>query len=162
MHTMKQATRILTALVFFSLVVYVGCKPKTPATPPDPRDTQAGLITGKNWSPSDVKLDGTDRDEWDNTTFGFTYNPSTDEGTITVTNPPTNPGAEDVFSNDLGWEFGGTAESPNISQIVRDDDVTMNLTINEAAGTLTLTFGITGSGSRVAGFDGQWSFTFTN
>lgn len=161
---MKRTTQFLTALVFLSLVVFVSCNKDNDDDPvnTDPRDEQAAMLTG-TWEVSSATYEQDPRSEWEGASISFTYNNETDEGTYTISGVPTDSGADavTVFGADgatIGWTFAGES---SVSTIVRDlDNQEMSIT-NLTDNALTLTFDVPPAGSRVAGFEGSWTFEFT-
>ena len=160
---MKQFTQLLTALVFCSLMIFVACNKSGSTEPDDPRDEVGAAIASKPWTAASVTLDGTTRTEWDGFTISFSYNEETHQGTYTVANVPSNPGASDVFGSGVTWTFDGVDENANTGVIVRSDGVNVNVsrqgTDPLAPTSLTLSFTITDASNRVAGFNGAWVFT---
>lgn len=156
---MKKTTQLLTALVFCSLIIFIGCNRNNGTDDPDPRDVQAALLTTGTWSLSSATVDGTAREEWTGFTLGFAYNNDSDQGTMTASGVPSDEGADAVFANG-NWTFDGTDENADVGVIVRADGIEMSITtLNET--TLTLSFNVPEASGRIASFDGNWVFTFS-
>ena len=155
---MNRITQLLTALVFCSLVIVTACKKKNNEDP-DPLDEQAAKLTSATWGPGTITLDNNQNGDWSQFTLTFQYNDAADEGQYTVSGVPANAGADDVFGT-AGTNYGWSFENSNTDIILREDGVRMNVNVDVAASpaTLILTFNISDSGSRVAGFDGPWRF----
>lgn len=150
---MKRVTDLLTALVFISLVVFISCNRGDDGPDgPTPEEEQATKLRG-TWTlvSGGAQLGTTPRTEWE----GLSANLQGDAsgGTIAVTGVPSDPGAEDVWPTNSNWTFGSS-----IAEVVRDDGVTLNVTVTD--NTLDVRFTISDSG-RIEGFDGNWSFSFT-
>ncbi len=149
---MKRVTHLLTALVFISLSVFISCnKGDGGDDGPTPTEEQANLLRGTwNLVQNGARLGTTIRPEWEGLS-GVLQGDITG-GTIAMTGVPSDPGASDVWPASSSWTFGDS-----ITEIVRSDGVTMNVTVTE--NQLVVSFTITGSG-RIEGFDGSWTFTF--
>ncbi len=118
---------------------------------PTIEEEQAAKLVGTwNLVSNGAKLGTTIRPEWEGLTVVISGN--ADGGAIASAGVPSDPGAEDVWPATSSWTFG-----ESISEVVRDDGVSLYVTVNEA--TLDVQFTITGSG-RIEGFDGLWTFSF--
>ena len=149
---MKRVNDLLTALVFMSLVVFISCnKGDDGDDGPTPQEEQVAKLVGTwNLVSGGAQLGTTPRAEWEGLTA--VLQGDVDGGTIAVTGVPSDPGAEDVWPASSSWTFGNS-----ITEVIRDDGVTLNVTVTE--NTLDVRFTITDSG-RIEGFDGSWSFSF--
>ncbi len=152
---MKRVTDLLTALVFISLIVFISCNKSDGDggdDGPTPQEEQVAKLVG-SWAlaTDGAELGTTVRPEWNGLTAVLSGN--VDGGTIAVSNVPSDNGASDVWPLETSWTFGSS-----ISEVIRNDGVTLNVQAVSAT-QLIVTFTITGS-SRIAGFDGNWSFTF--
>lgn len=160
---MKKITQLLTALVFCSLIVFVSCKKDSGGEDPDPQaDFGAALVGSWTLQSASHSSDG-DRTEWSGMTLNWTFDTATKTGTYTPSGVPDNAGADAVFGGNgsaVSWSFAGEG----ISTIERGGGLS-NVTIvpdsEENPTQVTLTLSVSGSGSRVAGFDGDWTFVFT-
>lgn len=150
---MKRVSDLLTALVFMSLVVFISCnKGGDGDDGPTPEEEQVAKLVGTwNLVSGGAKLGTTPRTEWEGLSAVLSGN--TEGGSIAVSGVPSDPGASDVWPSNITWTFGDS-----ITEVIRNDGVTMNVTVTE--NTLDVVFTITGSG-RTAGFDGAWSFSFS-
>ncbi|XOV92167.1 MAG: hypothetical protein ACFHWX_18400 [Bacteroidota bacterium] len=120
---------------------------------PTPKEEQAAKLAG-TWVLESASLGTTPRPEWLDAGFSITLSGTKDGGTVTASNVPDIVGASDVWPSSSPWVFGSS-----ISQVVREaDDITVNVFVTDT--TLTMAFTITGSGARVDGFDGSWTFSF--
>ena len=149
---MKRVLDLLTALVFISLVVFISCnKGGGGDDGPTPEEEQVAKLVGTwNLVSGGAQLGTTPRTEWEG--LSGVLSGDVNGGTIAMSGVPSDPGASDVWPSSISWTFGGS-----ITEVVRDDGVTMNVTVTET--TLDVRFTITGSG-RIEGFDGAWSFSF--
>ncbi|MEQ9306711.1 MAG: hypothetical protein RJQ14_22545 [Marinoscillum sp.] len=161
---MKQITRLLTALVFCSLVIFISCKKKKGGGEEDPdnRDIVGAALAGP-WVPTSVLFDDANRTEWSEFSIGFSYNPDTDAGNYTVSGVPTDDGASDVWGEGtVNWAFDGDDETADTGTIIREDGVEMSAELDniESPTKLTLTFSVDDPDARTAGFYGTWKFEF--
>lgn len=152
---MKLISQLLTALVICSLVIFISCGGGGNTDPVDPVDTIGNQLIA-NWTLSSAKVDNAARDEWSGFSLNITYNPATNTGSYTASGVPSNVGASDV------WPTSGsfTLEVGAATIATRNDAIP--ITVDVDASNLVLTFTITGSGDRVAAFDGDWEFALTN
>ncbi|REE01236.1 hypothetical protein [Marinoscillum furvescens] len=160
---MKKITQLLTALVFCSLIVFVSCKKDSGGEDPDPQaDFGAALVGSWTLQSATHSSDG-DRTEWSGLTLNWTFDTETKTGTYTPSGVPDNAGAADVFGENgtsVTWSFAGEGTS-SIERGGGLSNVTIVTDSEENPTSATLTFDVTGSGSRVAGFDGSWTFVFS-
>lgn len=144
-------------LLSLSLLVYVftivSCGEKTPKGP----TAEEAKVTelSKSWSvgtgANSVTFDGVDRTD-DYTDFSLTI---TSQKSYTATG-----GFSPIWPASGTWDFGGTADTPDLNTILRSDNVQISIaSISENA--LQLSFTYTTPGSRVKSTDGDWIFTFT-
>jgi len=152
--TMKKLSNLLAALVFVSLVIFIGCSSDSGGGGDvDPRQTQADLLNG-TWTATanQVLYEGSPSTDGDWSGF-----------TLTITNPTVNGGGyqaagvpagfEDVWPSQGNWTFSNDAGTA----ISRDGEVTVSLVVS--ASTLELTFDIADTSGRTAGIVGDWKFT---
>jgi len=150
---MKRVTDLLTALVFVSLTIFISCNKGGGDDPgPSAEEEQVAKLVG-TWAlaTDGAVLGSTTRTEWNGLTGVLSGN--TEGGSIAMSGVPSDTGASDVWPSTITWTFGSS-----ISEIVRNDGVTMN--VQSVTDTqLIVTFTISDSG-RIEGFDGSWTFTF--
>lgn len=157
---MKKSTQLLTALVFCSLMIFISCKKGKDEPENDPRDAQAEKLTDKTWTVTEATFEGSPRPDWQGATVTFSYNKDTDTGTYTVSGVPTTEEGDNAAvvlgTGSVTWSFESKEQT---GVIIRGDGVDMDVQVTDT--TLKLTFDITGTGSRIAGFDGTWVFNFS-
>lgn len=145
---MKKVTKLLTALVFGSLMIFISCSKKDDPVENDPADAIGTVLATISGSPAAVRLDGEPRDEWDATVFTVTYDPETNSGNISISGVPTNDGAADV------WNGGG-------AYTLSDDGSTATLGSKMISiSGKTLTFTVEDPSGKAAVFFGVWEFSF--
>lgn len=169
---MKRFTQLLTALVFLSLIIFMSCKKENggggtdPEPEPDPVADFGAALNATTWTPSGVTLKEEDRTEWADAGFTLTLNYVTDsnQGNYSITNLPEIDGSDAVWGANVSWSITSVDDSGLIATIDRSDltgNMTATLNSITAPTQLILTFNIPEPSARVAGFNGDWEFTFT-
>lgn len=160
-------------LLFISLVTTLGfvlsyCGPD-PAPEPTPSELQLEKLAGaynqsgsRTWTVNEVTFQGSEdrTTEWKTTDFRLTF---TTSGTLTgntySTSGVVTPGPWPLSGS---WSFGGTAENPNINQVLRNDGLEISVSVSETTLSLTFTFDESvHTGGRVEALSGEYVFTFT-
>ena len=111
-------------------------------------------LLDRNWKLSSATNGGTPRDEWTGFTLALSIDSDLKGGSYTASGIPSDDGA------DLVWSTSGTfTGSSDLTTLTRNDGVVMTLVVSENA--LNISFNISESGGRVAGFTGSWVFSMT-
>ncbi|MEP5612777.1 MAG: hypothetical protein ABJP45_11035 [Cyclobacteriaceae bacterium] len=152
---MKKLSNLLAALVFVSLVIFIGCSSDSGGGGTvDPLQTQADLLNG-SWTASanQVFYAGSPSTDGDWSTFSLTISGATTTGgSYTVSGVPA--GFEDVWNPAGGsWTWGNTAGT-----VVDRGDVDISVVVS--ASSLELNFDNTGTLGRTSGIEGAWKFVF--
>lgn len=169
---MKKVSQLLAALVFCSLVVFMSCGGDDSGSGKvtiDDIDKVGAALEG-SWEVTDAKYtaDGgsqVTRDEWTDattpTTLSFSYNESTNSGTLSASNVPQDPGADGVFATTSSYTLSQDASGSNFTFTINGNTYTAVLDDAENPTTMTVSFNVTGAdqSARVATFDGAWVFT---
>ena len=175
---MKYLSKLLTLLVFLSLVIFISCGGNNGGgDDPEPPVGQAVAeqLAAVTWTPESggVTLDGDARTEWSEAGFTLSFDANSDftGGTYSVQNVPDFEDADLVWNPSGGqWAFDTNGDGEVITdKIIRDGDESVVLSVsvsvddieNPTSGTLTLTFTIPEPTNRIDGFTGPWSFRFT-
>ena len=154
-------------LLFSSLmIILLGCPDKN--TPePSSAELQLEKLTGaynssssKTWGTTSVKFGGTeDRTaDWANFTITISTNGSGINNYSTAN--AFSPGPWPASGT---WSFGGTADNPNINQVVRGEDgLEIAVAVDGTTLTLTFTFDDTvHAGGRAEAVNGEYVFSMT-
>ncbi|MEP1094818.1 MAG: hypothetical protein ABJG78_06885 [Cyclobacteriaceae bacterium] len=152
---MKKLSNLLAALVFVSLVIFIGCSSDSGGGGDvDPRQTQADLLNG-TWTAAanQVFYGGSPSKDGDWSAF-----------TLTITNPTVNGGGyqaggvpagfEEVWATQGNWTFANDAGT-----VINRGDVDISVVVS--ASSLELSFNNTGTLGRTSGIEGTWKFVFT-
>lgn len=148
---MKHLKNLLSALVFFSCIIFVSCGGDDGGgKDPDPAVEQANKLIG-DWTvtASGAKLDGTAADGWDG--FALTFSGDETGGNYST----SGAASEEVWPSSGTWEFDGD----DIGTVLRSDGVEIDVQVSETSLTLSFTIA-SGSGARASGIDGDWTFSF--
>lgn len=153
---MKKLSNLLAALVFVSLVIFIGCSSDSGGTDEvDPLQTQADLLNG-SWSATanQVLYAGSPSTDGDWSGFSLTISGATTTGgNYSVAGVP--PNFEDVWDPNGGsWTWGNDAGT-----VINRGAVSISVVVSETA--LELSFDNTGTLGRTAGIEGAWKFVFT-
>lgn len=154
---MKKIFNLMSILLMLSLIVFASCNNDDGPDPdPEPELTpeqeQAARIVadGATWSltgTDPVTVDGTPSADWTNFTIQF----SGDENGGNFTT--SNSASPVVWPTSGTWAFA----AGSVSQLVRNDGVTMTVNVTETEITLSFEVEDPGSG-RTLGFGGSWIF----
>ena len=161
---------ILTlSIIMAAAIAIVSCKGEegddpTPAQLPTEALTGAyATSSSKTWTLSNVTFDGfEDRtSDWTGFTLTMSNNPSGSSNSYTAASAYT-PGP---WPSTGSWRFGGTADNPNINQVIRDaapEELDIAIVVNATQLVMTFTFddAVHRSG-RTEVVNGEYSFTFT-
>lgn len=161
---MKQFTRILAALVFASLVIFISCKKKKGGDP-DPLEERAKLFASATWVPGTINLKNEgEREEWADFKLTFTnnYNAEQGAGQYILEGVPSADGADAVLgaNGTHTWRFEESNKKVILVDIGNGEEARL---FEIAVSTEQIFFQVLvdGSGSRVAGFEGTWIFNLT-
>ncbi|MBC6426276.1 MAG: hypothetical protein GDA51_07365 [Ekhidna sp.] len=164
---MKRVLNLFMVLVFVSPLVFTSCGGDDDGGPEQTKAEKNALVLNGTWTEDTranlgIKFNNGDA-EGDWSGFRLTFSNATkDGGKYAVT------GISDRYESGI-WKATGTWKfDDNAVNIVRDDGVSMALTIpettvelvgDEIVHTLTLVFTIPDSGSRLSGISGEeWIF----
>ncbi len=157
---MRKITQLLTALVFCSLIIFASCGKGGDDDPKVDVRVEKGefIATVVTGAPDMVKFDRTERDEWGDLNINFTFVSTANAdgqygGTYTVSDVPTNPGAEYVWGTDGDWTFANDAGTK-----ITFDGKTADVVATDSS--VTLKFTSTEPAARTAEFAGAWEFTW--
>ncbi len=161
--------------LLLALCIFMGCQNNSGGDdkePDFPGQAKAEELSVGTWgtTPGGVSVSGTPRDEWDGFSVSFTVNSENFEGgSYQATGIPSDDGADLVWRSSGTWAFEKNGETLNLNTIYRDGDtstpVSLNVDVDETSGegVLSLSFSVpeqTSFAERVAGFNGNWVFTF--
>lgn len=159
---MKKIFNLMSILLMLSLIVFAGCSGSDdggsvePPVELTPAQQQAALLVadGATWTlaaTDPVTVDGTPTTDWANFTLQFAGDEN--GGGFTT----SNSAAPVVWPSSGTWAFG----TGSVSQIVRNDGITMTVNVTET--DLTLSFEVEDPGSgRTMGFGGSYIFKLGN
>lgn len=158
---MKRVLPIFLILAVFTMISACGPGPDPDPTPAELQTIKlAGENGTKTWTVSDVLFDGIeDRTaDWTGFTLTLTSSETASNGYTTTGGLSGGP-----WPSSGTWEFGGTADNPNINLVVRDDALEIAINASDNQLTMTFTFDNTIHNSgRTEVVNGEYRFTFTN
>ncbi|UII26785.1 hypothetical protein LVD15_26410 [Fulvivirga maritima] len=133
-------------LLYF-LVVFVffvtSCSNDDSGTP-NPEEVQIELLKG-SWRATQVTLNETDQDGWDDFEIEFT------EETYITTNTQTQ-----IWPESGSWHF----VEGSLNQMERGDGIVIDFQVTGSALTMTFMFSSTHSSGKLNGLDGVYAFQF--
>lgn len=155
---MKKLGYLLSTAVLLSVLFTVSCKKKNDPGPSE-EQLRKDAMTAKTWTLNSATLSSQPVTDLTGLTLTIDSNFGYSTNSTTLTRQP-NP-----------WPVGGTFAfgtngdgTTNINQVIRDNEVTMIVTVSADGSTMTLAFtfadGNTGSGGRTEAVNGDWFFEF--
>ncbi len=155
---MRRLSFLFSIPALLGLLFIISCgKDDSPSV--SPAEAQFNKLTG-TWNVVDVKFNNNDDRTADFSGFTLTLGGTLASPTYNTSNS-TSPGPWAPSGN---WNFGGTAESPNINQMVLSNGPTISVSLTDADETLVLNFTYnedTHGTNRLEAVDGQWRFELT-
>ena len=157
---MKTIKYTLSALIIVAIALFTACDGGGGGD--DPQPSEEDLMKeklSKTWNISSVTLSNEDvTADFSGFTLTLQSSGSYSTNSSSVERSP-NP-----WPNSGSVEFGGSADSPNLNQLVRDDGLTMSVSTDGSSLSLSFTFSdehTDSTGGRVEIVNGSWVFQFT-